>query len=138
MDKTVRRSAAALGSFVACSTNWPRSDALGRAEARAQELLSILRDELEPDLFVDRRGRRPDITTRAQWRRKCYNQNGKTKSLRQQLSMFKSSRRLGRRRLVNAGLSETRVSLRSVEAVCRDFAIDEVNPAEPHDGIRGA
>ena len=124
----MRRLAAALGKFVSCSPTWPRTVALGCAEARAQELLSILRDDLEPELFVDRRGRRPHITTLAQWRRKCYNQNVKIKALRKQLSMFKSSRRLGKHWLVNAGLSETRTSLRSVEAWCREFAIDEISP----------
>jgi hypothetical protein len=48
--------------------------------------------------------------------------------LRKQLSMFRSSRRLGKHWLVNAGLSETRTSLRSVEAWCREFAIDEISP----------
>ena len=124
----MRRLAAALGKFVSCSPTWPRTVASGCAEARAQELLSILRKDLEPELFVDRRGRRPHITTLAQWRRKCYNQNVKIKALRKQLSMFRSSRRLGKHWLVNAGLSETRTSLRSVEAWCREFAIDEISP----------
>jgi hypothetical protein len=52
----------------------------------------------------------------------------KIKALRKQLSVFRSSRRLGTHWLVNAGLSETRVSLRSVEAWCREFAIDEGTP----------
>ena len=128
MDRTVRRLAAALGRFVSCSPTWPRTAALGCAEARAPELLGILRKDLEPDLLVDTRGRRPRVTTLAQWRRKFYNQNVKIKALRTQLSNFRPSRRLGAHWLVNAGLSETRVSLRSVEAWRRDFAIDEGRP----------
>jgi len=124
----VRQLAAALGRFVSCSPMWPRTAALACAEAHAQELLSILRTDLEQDLFVDTRGRRPHITTLAQWRRKFYNQNVKIKALRTQLSNFRPSRRLGAHWLVNAGLSETRVSLRSVEAWCRDFAIGEGRP----------
>ena len=42
--------------------------------------------------------------------------------------MLRSSRRLGKHWLVNAGLSDTRASLRSVEAWCREFAIHDVNP----------
>ena len=42
--------------------------------------------------------------------------------------MLRSSHRLGKHWLVNAGLSDTRASLRSVEAWCREFAIDDVNP----------
>ena len=42
--------------------------------------------------------------------------------------MFKPSRRLGTHWLVNAGLSEPRVSLRPVEAWCRDSAIVEGSP----------
>ena len=42
--------------------------------------------------------------------------------------MFKPSRRLGTHWLVNAGLSEPRVSLRLVEAWCRDFAFGEGSP----------
>jgi hypothetical protein len=52
----------------------------------------------------------------------------KIKTLRKQLSMYRSSSRLGTHWLVNAGLSEPRASLRSVEAWCREFAIDEGNP----------
>ena len=120
--------AAVLGKKVARSHEWPRSDALGLAEALAQERLSILREDLEPDLLVDLRGRRPHIATMSQWRRKYYNQNVKRKALRKQLMMFRSTHRLGKHWPLNAGLSETRVSLRSVEAWCREFAIDEINP----------
>ena len=42
--------------------------------------------------------------------------------------MLRSGRRLGKHWLVNAGLSETRTSLRSVEGWCREFAVDEVSP----------
>ena len=63
MDISVPELAAVLGRFVARSHEWPRSDALGRAESLAQELLSILREDLEPDLLVDIRGRRPHIAT---------------------------------------------------------------------------
>ena len=58
MDRTLQRLASKLATFIACSPEWPRSDALGRAEALAQELLSVLRNDLEPDLLIDRRGRR--------------------------------------------------------------------------------
>ena len=128
MDIPVPQLAAVLGKKVARSHEWPRSDALGLAEALAQERLSILREDLEPDLLVDLRGRRPHIATMSQWRRKYYNQNVKRKALRKQLMMFRSTHRLGKHWPLNAGLSETRVSLRSVEAWCREFAIDEINP----------
>ena len=59
MDKTLQRLASKLATFIACSPQSPRSDALGRAEALAQELLSVLRNDLEPELLIDRRGRRP-------------------------------------------------------------------------------
>ena len=81
MDKTSHGLAGILATLVDCSPQWPRSDALGRAEALAQELLSVLRSELEPDMLIDRRGRRPHITTMSQWRQKFYNKNSKIKAL---------------------------------------------------------
>ena len=42
--------------------------------------------------------------------------------------MLRPGRRLGKHWLVNAGLSETRTSLRSVERWCREFAVDEISP----------
>ena len=74
MDKTLQRLESALGTFVACSPQWPRSDALDRAEAIAQDFLKLVRADLEPELALDTRGRRPSIATLRQWRRKFYNQ----------------------------------------------------------------
>ena len=59
MDRFLQRLLSNLATVIACSPEWPRSDALGRAEALAQELLSVVRHDLEPDLLIDRRGRRP-------------------------------------------------------------------------------
>jgi len=128
MDRTLQRSASALGRFLASSSQWTRSDGLGRAEALAQDLLNVLRQDLEPELVFHTRGRSNHIITLSQWRRKFYNQNIKMKTMQKQLLLFRSSRRLGKHGLINAGLSETRTSLRSVEAWGREFAIDDVNP----------
>ena len=84
MDRALQRLASKLATFIACSTEWPRIDAFGRAEALAQELLSVLRNDLEPDLLIDRRGRRPHITTISQWKRKLYNKNVKIRALQKQ------------------------------------------------------
>ena len=70
MDKTLQRLECALGAFVACSPQWPRSDALDRAEAIAQDLLNLVRADLEPELAFEIRGRRPSISSLRQWRRK--------------------------------------------------------------------
>ena len=59
MDKTLQRLASALGTLVACSPQWPRSDPVDRAEAIAQDLLNLVRTDLEPELAFDARGRRP-------------------------------------------------------------------------------
>jgi hypothetical protein len=101
---------------------------LDRAEAIAQDLLNLVRTDLEPELAFDTRGRRPSIATLCQWRRKFYNQTMVIKTMRKQLLMLRSGRRLGKHWLVNAGLSETRTSLRSVERWCREFAVDEISP----------
>ena len=70
MDKNLQRLASALGMFLACSPQWPRSDALDRAKAIAQDLLNLVRTDLEPELAFEIRGRRPSISTLRQWRRK--------------------------------------------------------------------
>ena len=88
MDRTSQRSASALGWFLASSPQWPRSDALGRAEAFAQDLLNLLRQDLEPELVFHKRGRKQHITSIAQWRRKFYNQNVRMKTLQKQLLNF--------------------------------------------------
>ena len=59
MDKTLQRLASKFGTVIDCNL----SGALGRAEALAQELLSVFRNDLGPELLIDRRGRRPHITT---------------------------------------------------------------------------
>ena len=128
MDKNLQRLASALGMFLACSPQWPRSDALDRAKAIAQDLLNLVRTDLEPELVFHTRGRRPGVTTLRQWRRKCYNQTRVIKIMRKQLLTLRSGPRLGKHWLVNAGLSETRTSLRSVERWCREFAVDEISP----------
>ena len=92
MDKTLQRLESALGTFVACSPQWPRSDALDRAEAITQDLLNLVRTDLEPELAFEIRGRRPSITTLRQWRRKCYNQTVVIKTMREQLWMLRSGR----------------------------------------------
>ena len=128
MDKNLQRLASALGTFVDCSPQWPRSDALDRVKAIAQDLLNLVRTDLEPELAFEVRGRRPSITTLRPWRRKSYNQTVVIKTMRKPLFMLRSGRRLGKHWLVNAGLSETRTSLRSVERWCREFAVDEISP----------
>jgi hypothetical protein len=92
MDKTLQRLEYTLGTFVVCSTQWPRSDALDRAEAIAQDLLNLVRTDLEPELAFDTRGRRPSVATLRQWRRKCYNQTMVIKTMRKQLLMLRSGR----------------------------------------------
>ena len=92
MDKTLQRLESALGTFVACSPQWPRSDALDRAEAIAQDLLNLVRADLQPELAFDTRGRQPSIATLLQWRRKCYNQTMVIKTMRKQLLMLRSGR----------------------------------------------
>ena len=66
MDRALQRLASKLATFIDCSPEWPRSDALGRAEALAQELLSVLRNDWEADF---------------QWRRNFYNKNVKIRAL---------------------------------------------------------
>ena len=85
MDKTLQRLESALGTFVACSPQWPRSDALDRAEAIAQDLLNLVRTDLEPELAFEIRGRRPSISTLRQWRRKLYNQTVVIKTMRKKV-----------------------------------------------------
>ena len=92
MDKNLQRLASALGMFLACSPQWPRSHALDRAKAVAQDLLNLVRTDLEPELAFDTRGRRPSIATLRQWRRKCYNQTMVIKTMRKQLLMLRSGR----------------------------------------------
>ena len=92
MDKTLQRLESALGTLVACSPQWPRSDALDCAEAIAQDLLNLARTDLEPELAFDTRGRRPSIATLRQWRRRCYKQTMVIKTMRNQLLMLRSGR----------------------------------------------
>ena len=73
MDITLQRLASALGTFAACNPSG-LSDALGRAEAIAQDLLNHARTDLEPELAFDTRGRRPRVATLSRRRRTCYNQ----------------------------------------------------------------
>ena len=61
--KNLQRPASALGMFLACSPQWPRSDDLDRAKAIAQDLLNLVRTVLEPELAFEIRGRRPSIST---------------------------------------------------------------------------
>ena len=89
MDKTLQRLESALGAFVACSPQWPRSDALDRAEAIA---LNLVHTDLEPELAFDTRGRRPSIATLRQLRRKYYNQTMVINTMRKQLLMLRSGR----------------------------------------------
>ena len=96
MDRTLQRLASALGMFVDCRPQWPRSDALGCAEAIAQDLLNLVRTDPEPELAFDTRGRRPSIATLRQWQRTCYNQTMVIKTIRKQLFMLRSGRRLGK------------------------------------------
>ena len=92
MDKTLQRLESALGTFVACSPQWPRSDALDRAEAIAQDLLNLVRADLQSELAFDTRGHQPSIATLRQWRRKCYNQTVVIETMRKQLLMLRSGR----------------------------------------------
>ena len=92
MDKTLLRLASALGTFVACSPQWPRSDALGRDKAIAQDLLNLVRTDLDPELAFDTRGRRPSIATLRQWRRKFNDQTMVAKTMRKELLMLRSGR----------------------------------------------
>ena len=92
MDKTLQRLESALGTFVACSPQWPRSDALDRAEAIAQDLLNLVRADLQPELAFDTRGHQPSIATLRQWRRKFYNQTVVIETMRKQLLMLRSGR----------------------------------------------
>ena len=92
MDKNLQRLASALGMFLACSPQWPRSDALDRAEAIAQDLLNLVRTDLEPELAFEIRGRRPSISTLRQWRRNCYNQTVVIETMRKELLMLRSGR----------------------------------------------
>ena len=92
MDKTLQRLESALGTFVACSPQWPRSDALDRAEAIAQDLLNLVRADLQSELAFDTRGHQPSIATLRQWRRKLYNQTVVIETVRKQLLMLMSSR----------------------------------------------
>ena len=85
MGRTLQRLASALGRFLASSSQWTRSDGLGRAEALAQDLLNVLRQDLEPVLVFHTRGRSNHIITLSQWRRKFYNQNIKMKTIQKQL-----------------------------------------------------
>ena len=88
MDRTLQRLASALGRFLASSPQWTRSDGLGRAEALAQDLLNLLRQDLEPELVLHTRGRSNHITTISQWRRKFYNQNIKMKTKQKTVADF--------------------------------------------------
>ena len=92
MDKTLQRLESALGAFVDCSPQRPRSDALDRAEAIAQGLPNLVRSDLQPELAFDTRGHKPSIATLRQWRRKCYNQTLVIKTMRKQLLMLRSGR----------------------------------------------
>ena len=92
MDNNLQRLVSALGMFLVGSSQWPRSDALDRAKAIAQDLLNLVRTDLEPELAFEIRGRRPSITTLRQWRRKCYNQTVVIKTMRKQLLMLRSGR----------------------------------------------
>ena len=92
MDKTLQRLESALGTFVACSPQRPRSDALDRAVATAQDLLNLVRADLQTELAFDTRGHQPSIATLRQWRRKCYNQTMVIKTMRKQVLMLRSGR----------------------------------------------
>jgi hypothetical protein len=92
MDKTLQRLESALGTFVACSPQWLRSDALDRAEAIAQDLLNLARADLQSELAFDTRGHQPSIATLRQWRRKCYNQTVAIETMQNQLLMLRSGR----------------------------------------------
>ena len=50
MDYILQRLASALGMFLVGSPQWPRSDALDRVKAIAQDLLNLVRTDLEPEL----------------------------------------------------------------------------------------
>ena len=89
MDKTLQRLESASGTFVACSPQWPRSDALDRAEAIAQDLLNLVRADLQA---FDTHDHQPSIATLRQWRRKCYNQTVVIETMRKQLLLLRSIR----------------------------------------------
>ena len=59
MDYILQRLASALGMFLVGSPQWPRSDALDRAKAIAQDLLNLVRTDLEPELVFHTRGQSP-------------------------------------------------------------------------------
>ena len=94
-QRFLRRLAVALGARVVCSSEWFRSDALGRAQARAQEFLGILREDWSQTclLAYAAAAALASLPWASGGGHTYCNQNRKTHALRKQLSMFKSSRR---------------------------------------------